>query len=159
MKPYTLVFLLKRSGSGVSEVCLAMKKRGFGAGRWNGVGGKVEVGEGVEDAARREAHEEIGVVLEHLEKVAELTFIFPSNQGLNQYVHVYTCQEWKGEPSESEEMRPAWYAVDTIPFAEMWPDDIFWLPQVLDGKRVRGSFTFGEGDVILENVVEVVSDL
>lgn len=35
------------------KVLLGMKKRGFGAGRWNGFGGKVQSGESIEDAARR----------------------------------------------------------------------------------------------------------
>lgn len=35
------------------RVLLGMKKRGFGAGRWNGFGGKVQSGETIEDAARR----------------------------------------------------------------------------------------------------------
>lgn len=35
------------------KVLLGMKKRGFGAGKWNGFGGKVNPGETIEDAARR----------------------------------------------------------------------------------------------------------
>lgn len=35
------------------RVLLGMKKRGFGAGKWNGFGGKVQPGETIEDAARR----------------------------------------------------------------------------------------------------------
>ena len=35
------------------RVLLGMKKRGFGAGKWNGFGGKVETGETIEDGARR----------------------------------------------------------------------------------------------------------
>jgi len=34
-------------------ILLGYKKRGFGAGKWNGFGGKVEIGETVEDAAKR----------------------------------------------------------------------------------------------------------
>ena len=40
------------------RVLLGMKKRGFGMGRWNGFGGKVEAGETIEDATRREVGEE-----------------------------------------------------------------------------------------------------
>lgn len=36
------------------RVLLGMKKRGFGAGKWNGFGGKVQPGETIEDAARRQ---------------------------------------------------------------------------------------------------------
>jgi 8-oxo-dGTP pyrophosphatase MutT (NUDIX family) len=155
-KLYTLIFLLKWDGSVVSEVCLAMKKRGFGVGRWNGVGGKVEKDETIDDAARREAREEVGVEVSHLTKVGELTFSFPQHEGWDQFVHVYTSNSWVGEPSESEEMRPAWFAVESIPYKEMWPDDVFWLPHMLNGKKVRGSFTFGEGDLILDHSVELL---
>ena len=41
-----------------------MKKRGFGVGKINGVGGKVGKGETIETAAVREAHEEVGVIVE-----------------------------------------------------------------------------------------------
>ena len=36
-----------------SRVLLGMKKRGFGEGRWNGFGGKVEQGETITQAAYR----------------------------------------------------------------------------------------------------------
>ena len=35
------------------RVLLGMKKRGFGEGKWNGFGGKVQSGETIEEAARR----------------------------------------------------------------------------------------------------------
>ena len=56
------------------KVLLAMKKRGFGAGKWNGVGGKVKDGETIKQAAIRE--QESGVTLQSLEKVAVLV-LFP----------------------------------------------------------------------------------
>lgn len=151
MKKSTLLFLIKRSAAApheITDICLAMKKRGFGAGRWNGVGGKVVEGETVRDAAIRETREEIGVAVHDLTKVAELTFIFSHNPLWNQVMHVYFCEAWEDVPSESEEMRPQWFPVNALPFPEMWPDDIFWIPPVLAGKLVKGSFTFGEGDVI-----------
>ncbi|CAN0403706.1 unnamed protein product, partial [Ectocarpus sp. 8 AP-2014] len=44
-----------------NEILLGMKKRGFGEGKWNGFGGKVESGESVEEAAKRELMEEAGL--------------------------------------------------------------------------------------------------
>ena len=55
MKIVTLVFVHDNQ-----KVLLGYKKRGFGAGRWNGFGGKVETGETLEQAARRELKEESG---------------------------------------------------------------------------------------------------
>jgi hypothetical protein len=36
-----------------NQVLLGMKKRGFGQGKWNGFGGKVEKGETILEAAQR----------------------------------------------------------------------------------------------------------
>lgn len=132
-----------------------MKKRGFGAGRWNGTGGKVEKGEGVAEAAARETQEEIGVRVGKLKKAAELEFNFKHNPAWDQLVHVYLCEEWTGEPRESEEMAPKWFGVKEIPFQEMWVDDPHWLPLVLEGKKVKASFTFGEGDSLLDKDVKI----
>src|SRR5258708_6573932 len=152
----TLVFLIKRKNGTVNEICLAMKKRGFGANRWNGMGGKVEAGETIEAAARRETQEEIGVTVGDLEKVAALSFTFPHNPSWNQTVHAYFCETWQGEPQESDEMAPAWFTPETIPYTEMWPDDIFWLPEVIKGNFVHAQFSLGEKDVILNQQIEIV---
>ena len=47
-KVVTLLFVLRPG-----HVLLGMKKRGFGEGRWNGFGGKVEEDETIEEAAIR----------------------------------------------------------------------------------------------------------
>lgn len=156
----TLLILIKRSQGEITDVCLAMKKRGFGVGRWNGVGGKVEERDKtIQDAAKREAEEEIGVFADELKKIAEMSFYFPHNPAWDQLVHVYFSESWVGEPRESEEMSPKWFSVKEIPFKKMWPDDEFWLPEVLNGNLLKATFKFGENDVILEKEVNVVDDL
>ncbi len=161
LRDATIVFLIKRSGSNISEICLAMKKRGFGVNRWNGVGGKVEShkGETIEQGAKREAYEEIGVIVDQLDKVAELAFYFPHNPDWHQLVHVYLSESWEGEPKESEEMKPEWFSVEKIPFENMWPDDIYWLPEVLKGNLLKATFSFGEGDTVLEKEVKIVNKI
>ncbi len=156
MKNTTLLFLVQKDGEEVTTICLAMKKRGFGMGRYNGVGGKVEQGESIEDAVLRETQEEIGVQALAITKQGELTFRFPHQEDWDQLVHVYLCESWKGEVTESEEMSPSWFALEDIPYKDMWPDDIFWLPHVLAGQYIKASFSFGEGDVILSQEVHVM---
>lgn len=158
MKNATLLFLVRRLNDGAVDICLAMKKRGFDAGRFNGVGGKVEEGEAIEGAVRREAKEEIGVTVGAITKRAELSFTFPHEPSFDQLVHVFVTEDWEGEPAETEEMSPSWLSSSYIPYEQMWPDDIFWLPQVLEGKNVRGRFTFGEGGTIVEKDVVVIEN-
>ena len=144
MRNATLCFLTR--GNPPSEILLGFKKVGFGAGKYNGFGGKIEPGETTAQAAIREVEEESGIKLsaKHLWQVARLTFVFPTDPALDHDVIVFLVAEWKGSPVESVEMKPHWFAVENIPFEQMWQDDIFWLPRVLAGERIRGQFTFGE---------------
>jgi 8-oxo-dGTP diphosphatase/2-hydroxy-dATP diphosphatase len=137
------------------RVLLGMKKRGFGEGRWNGFGGKVAAGETIEEAARREMREEAGVEVKELEKMGILEFEFQGNPEILE-VHVFRAQDFTGEPTESEEMRPKWYCVDEIPFDSMWPDDKFWIPMFLKDKKFKGRFLFGPGDDILEYSLDTI---
>jgi 8-oxo-dGTP diphosphatase/2-hydroxy-dATP diphosphatase len=137
-----------------------MKRRGFGAGRWNGVGGKInETDKSIEDGARREAKEEIGVSTGELKKIAELSFYFPHNSAWDQMVHVYFCERWIGIPAESDDMKPNWFSASEIPYKKMWPDDEYWLGNVLKGDLIKATFKFGENDVILDKEVNVVDRL
>ena len=151
MRPVTLCFLVKDN-----KVLLAIKKRslsGFNVaiGKWNGVGGKVDSGETIKAAAVREISEEIGVKTDekNLEKVGNIKFYFKDKSEWNQEVHIFLVRDWLGDPKESEEMMPKWYSHDEVPFEDMWQDDKHWLPMVLAGKKVEGSFDFiNEGSQI-----------
>lgn len=123
------------------EVLLIRKKRGFGANKYNGVGGKVEEGEGVLEAAIREIREEVGIEPLELRYAGVLEF-YSEDDAPDWVVYVYTCTEARGTPRPSEEAEPYWFPIDNLPFDKMWEDDRFWLPQVLKGRRVRGRFRF-----------------
>lgn len=154
MKTKTLSLLfLKRE----DEILLAMKKRGFGEGRWNGVGGKVEDGETIEQAMVRETQEEINVTPTVYEKMGDIRFdeYFKGEPTL-MHVHVFTASEWTGIPTESEEMAPRWFSLAQIPYNNMWSDDPYWLPYVLEGKKISADFKLDEADVIIEHTINEV---
>jgi 8-oxo-dGTP diphosphatase len=154
MKETTLCYLIKGE-----NVLLAMKKRGLGVGKWNGIGGKVKKGESVKESAIREIKEEIDVevVAEDLEEVGTLEFHYLHNPDWDSFSHVFKITRWAGDPVESEEMRPQWYRHEEIPFSEMWADDPHWLPLMLGGKKVKAEFLLSkDGSDLLDAKVEIV---
>lgn len=155
MKKILTLCCLKKDG----KILLGMKKRGFGAGRWNGFGGKLNKGEAIEQAAKRETREECGIEIEKIEKIGILEFEFKDNPEILE-THLFSIQEFFGEPQETEEMQSQWFAFDKIPYTDMWPDDQFWIPLFLADKKFKGYFLFDkEGNKILRKNLEVVDKI
>lgn len=151
----TLLFLVEEN-----RILLAMKKRGFGAGKWNGVGGKIEAGESIEEALVRETQEEIGVTPLDWKPVAELDFVQDSSTDpWHMYVYAFISHRWEGNPKESEEMAPQWFAFAEIPYADMWDDDEHWLPRVLSGELITGTFIFDEQDKMTSHTLRSVTEI
>ena len=126
------------------QVLLGYKKRGFGAGLWNGFGGKVSDGEDIEIAALRELQEEAGITVKKLIHTGTLHLYYDEKPQEELIVYVYRGAEVVGELIESEEMRPQWFKIGEIPYRTMWPDDTFWLPKFLKGEKFTGTFYFDE---------------
>ncbi|MDD5569113.1 MAG: 8-oxo-dGTP diphosphatase [Candidatus Pacebacteria bacterium] len=132
------------------KILLGMKKRGWGEGRWNGFGGKVEEGETIEQSAKREMLEESGIIINGMEErgVIEFTYL---DTGKIMEVHIFHVSDYEGEPKESEEMKPQWFNINEIPFESMWPDDAIWMPMFLAGKKFQGVMTFQDTNTIVSH--------
>ncbi|MFB6093552.1 MAG: 8-oxo-dGTP diphosphatase [Halanaeroarchaeum sp.] len=138
------------------RVLLIEKKRGIGAGLYNGPGGTVEADESPREAARREVREEIRADPVDLGKVGVLEFVFGTDHHMT--VHVYHAAGVAGEPTETPEADPAWVDVEAVPYDEMWEDDRYWLPHLLANRTFRGWFRFdAEGDAL--RGLHVVTDV
>ncbi len=128
MKEGTLIYIFKDN-----HVLLAMKKRGFGAGKWNGTGGKLKSSETPMAGAIRETKEEVGVEVSLTEPHGKIHFHDP--KGAEWMVYVFRTEVFYGEPYETEEMRPQWFTLDDIPYDQCWADDIVWLPLLIAKKK------------------------
>jgi len=139
-----------------NSILLGLKKRGFGKGKWNGFGGKLEEGESIEVAARREVYEESGLKV-HLtpeDKYGVLDFIYTDK---THEVHIYSTNQFKGTLLETQEMKPQWFNIEDIPYHTMWEDDTYWLPLLLNKKKFEGEFMFDKDKKLLTHCLECLS--
>lgn len=146
----TLLFVLRGD-----DVLLIHKKRGIGAGKINGPGGKIDPGESALECALRETREEVGVTATSVEQAGELRFQFLDGMAI--HCLVFRATAHTGEPVETDEAVPIWTAVDAVPFDRMWPDDRLWFPHLLAGVRFTGECLF-DGDALLDAVVTPFDD-
>lgn len=139
------------------NILLGMKKRGFGAGRWNSFGGKVKPEETLEEAVFREFEEESTLKVLKYEKVGIMEFEFKDSLEVHE-VHIYKILKYCGTPRETEEMRTQWFKVSEIPYDKMWPGDEYWMKILLEGKKFRGKTYFENQDKIIDYNIQEVCD-
>ena len=139
--PATIVFIVKDG-----QILLIEKKRGLGAGKINGPGGKIETGETPLEGAIRETQEELLITPHAPRKLGELRFSMSHCPDI--LCHVYRADDFTGTPTETEEAVPVWTALDAIPYDRMWEDDRHWLPLLLDERSFLGRFVF-EGESMM----------
>lgn len=123
------------------RVLLIKKKRGFGAGKLNAPGGRLEHGETLEQAVIRECIEEIGLRPLNLEYRGFIEF-YSINSKPDWIVYIFVARNFEGRLRESEEAKPEWYELNKLPYESMWEDDRYWLPYVLSGKYIEARFWY-----------------
>jgi len=143
----TLTFVVRDD-----HVLLIHKKRGLGAGKINGPGGRLEPEESPLACAVREVEEELHVTPTGLAERGDLRFQFAD--GYSIHVHVFSATGCRGRARETVEATPLWTPVDAIPYERMWADDAIWLPHLLAGRSFSGRFVF-DGDAMLDHELEV----
>jgi ADP-ribose pyrophosphatase YjhB (NUDIX family) len=148
----TNLCLIRRGG----EILLAMKKRGFGVGKWNGYGGKVAPGETMEQSLEREIKEESGLSITNYKKVGVLRF---DNFDRIIDMEIFEVWDYSGELVETEEMSPKWFSLENIPFSDMWGPDRIWYPLFLGGKLFKGEVVFDKDFNIMSSDIQEVTEL
>ncbi|MDU1248770.1 MAG: DNA mismatch repair protein MutT [Veillonella sp.] len=120
MKPTTLVFPIDEQ----NRILLGRKKRGFGADKYNGFGGKL----------------------------AAFDFQFPFDESLTHVSYVYFLRAFTGDVEETDEMEPHWLEPNQIPYEHMWDGDRRWLPMLLEGKKLKGPIVFGRDNNMVDKM-------
>ena len=84
-------------------------------GEWEFPGGKVEAGEDVQTALRRELHEELGIEVRACRPLIRVEHVYPE---LAVELDTWQVSAWNGEPRSTEHPAMAWVAPDELP---RWP--------------------------------------
>ena len=96
--------------------------------KWGYSGGAVEIDEYVEDCAKRELFEEMGLVAKELEfffvnSGPEAHYIYPNGDEVSNFEVIYLCRKWHGEPKslDGEMLDLRFFACDEIDLSEISP--------------------------------------
>lgn len=91
-------------------------------GRWGYAGGSIELGESVEDCAKRELFEEFGLIAEELEffminSGEETHYIYPNGDEVYNVEIVYICRRYHGTvtPQKEEMSELRFFPRDALP--------------------------------------------
>jgi 8-oxo-dGTP diphosphatase len=88
------------------------------SGYWEFPGGKIEPGEPVIEALKREIREELGVQVERAYPWITRVFVYPH---ATVRLHFHRVYEWRGEPRALEHQAIAWQRPDALDVAPLLP--------------------------------------
>ena len=136
---------------------LGEKKKGFGKGKLNGPGGKIEPGETPEQGMIRETREEVGITPKKYKEMGTVEFVeWYKGEEQNVIFYLYVATEYEGKLKESDELKPYWFDLDNIPYDKMFEDDSYWMPIVLEGNKIQAFFEYDKEWKMVRHEVKIV---
>jgi 8-oxo-dGTP diphosphatase len=121
-------------------------------GKWNGLGGKLEMGETPEECAVREIKEESGLIVVDPKLKGLLTFPGFANDE-DWYAFVFVITDFEGELIDSAEGDLAWVDDSELMNLNLWEGDHIFLPWLEQESFFSGKFVYEEGRLVSHQVV------
>jgi len=117
------------------------KKNDYHEGKWNGLGGKFELGETPEECAIREIEEESGLIVKELKLKGFITF--PMFDGKDDwYVFVFVIDKFEGELIDSPEGNLEWIPNEQLLKINLWDGDKIFIPWLDEEKFFSAKFNY-----------------
>jgi 8-oxo-dGTP diphosphatase len=116
------------------------------AGKWNGLGGKLEAGETPEECAIREVLEESG--LRMIDPVLRGIITFPQfGNGDDWYTFIFVATQFTGELLDSSEGVLAWVDNDRLFELNLWAGDRIFMRWLDDQRFFSAKFVYDAGEL------------
>ncbi|GAB4580001.1 MAG: 8-oxo-dGTP diphosphatase [Anaerolineales bacterium] len=120
------------------------KENDMHAGKWNGLGGKLDAGETPEECVIREVWEEAGLRIRNPRLHGVLTFpAFAKEE--DWYAFLFTATEFEGELIDSAEGVLRWVPDEEVLDLNLWAGDRVFIPWLDQPKFFSGKFVYKEG--------------
>lgn len=115
------------------------KENDKSAGKWVGIGGKIENGESPDDALIREVKEETGLNVKEFNIKGIVTYpeFYP---GVTEYMYIYEVTDFDGELIECNEGELKWISKVELKDLRMWEGDkliLKWMEQSFFSAKIR----------------------
>ena len=147
MKLATLCYVKDNSTNKTLMLYRNKKENDYHKGKWNGLGGKLELGETPEECAIRELKEEAGLEVKNPRLKGLITF--PNFDGVDDwYVFLFTITDYKGELIDSPEGKLKWIPDDELTSLNLWDGDKIFLEWLNNEKFFSAKFNYENGKFI-----------
>lgn len=152
MKLATLCYV-KDNANGTTLMLHRVKKQNdMHEGKWNGLGGKFELGESPEECVIREVKEECGLTIVNPKLKGFITF--PAFDGIEDwYVFLFTAEEFSGTLISSPEGKLEWIKSEDVPNLNLWDGDKLFIEWMNSNKIFSAKFNYNDGKLVDYDVV------
>jgi 8-oxo-dGTP diphosphatase len=145
MKLATLCYVIDKSQNKTLMIHRVKKENDYHAGKWNGLGGKLELGESPEDCVIREIKEEAGLTIKNPRMHGFITF--PNfDERDDWYVFIFTAKDFKGNLIDSPEGDLKWVPNNELASLNLWDGDKIFLKWLFQESFFSAKFIYDKGE-------------
>ena len=127
------------------------KENDYHEGKWNGLGGKFELGESPEECSIREIKEECGLTVKSQKMKGFISF--PKFDKVNDWqVFIFVIDDFEGELIDSPEGTLEWIPNEKLTELNLWEGDKHFIPWLFDNKFFSSKFIYEDGEYISHTV-------
>jgi 8-oxo-dGTP diphosphatase len=149
MKLATLCYI--RKDSHTLMIHRVKKENDMHAGKWNGLGGKLEPSETPEECAIREIWEESGLQVKHLILKGIITFPTFDDQE-DWYTFIFVIDEFEGQLIDSPEGYLKWIPDEELLDLNIWPGDRIFIPWLERAEFFSAKFVYQNKELVEHSV-------